>query len=118
MEKEERTAYSKSRSAEEFIEAEQVKRYTPQSSDRIDYALLKERIDIVDYISQHIKLKENRGKFTGKCSLPGHEDSTASFYIYPDTSSFYCFGCNRGGDVIKYAELKGVSARELMQEFG
>jgi hypothetical protein len=37
--------------------------------------------------------------FTGRCPLPGHEDRTPSFYIYPG-SRYWCYGCSRGGNVV------------------
>ena len=37
--------------------------------------------------------------FTGRCPLPDHEDKTPSFYLYPQ-GRYWCYGCNRGGDVI------------------
>jgi CHC2 zinc finger len=40
-----------------------------------------------------------RAWFTARCPLPDHEDKTPSFYIYPP-GRFYCYGCNRGGDVV------------------
>ena len=40
-----------------------------------------------------------RAWFDGCCPLPDHEDKTPSFYIYPP-GRFYCYGCNRGGDVV------------------
>jgi hypothetical protein len=40
-----------------------------------------------------------RAWFTGRCPLPDHEDKTPSFYIYPP-GRWYCYGCNRGGDVV------------------
>jgi DNA primase len=49
--------------------------------------------------------------FTGRCPLPDHEDRTPSFYLYPQ-GRYWCYGCNRGGDVVDleffcgdYAEL-------------
>jgi DNA primase (bacterial type) len=39
------------------------------------------------------------------CSCPLHSEKTASFKIFDDTNSFYCFGCGAGGDVIKFVSL-------------
>lgn len=75
---------------------------------RIDYEAIKRNVDIVDYISKDVELRPNGATMKSKCPLPDHDDSTASFYVYPATRSFYCFGCRRGGDVIEYAKLKGV----------
>lgn len=43
-----------------------------------------------------------RAWFVARCPLPDHEDSNPSFYIYPaDTGSqWWCYGCDRGGDVV------------------
>lgn len=44
---------------------------------------------------------KRRGKtLTGLC--PFHNEKTPSFTVYPDTRSFYCFGCGAGGDVITF----------------
>jgi DNA primase len=39
------------------------------------------------------------------CPLPGHIDSRPSFSISEDGRVFFCFGCERGGDVFKLLEL-------------
>jgi len=39
-----------------------------------------------------------------RCQLPGHSDKHPSFAIYRKTNSFYCFGCQRGGNVINFVK--------------
>lgn len=43
------------------------------------------------------------GRWKSRCPLPGHQDRTPSFVIYPDDHG-WCFGCSRGGDVLKLAQ--------------
>lgn len=51
---------------------------------------------------------EGRGRrLEGHCPLPGHEDDTPSFDVYTTTQRYYCFGCQRGGDVIDFVRLMG-----------
>lgn len=46
------------------------------------------------------KLFKTRKRATGLC--PFHKEDTPSFTIYEDSNSYYCFGCNEGGDVIDF----------------
>lgn len=67
----------------------------------------------------HIKeLIENETgqRFKNKKILcPFHNEKMASFVIYPATNSFNCFGCNVGGDVIRFIELyKGLEFKEAI----
>ena len=43
------------------------------------------------------------GRFLGLCPL--HDDHQPSFLVDPHKNLFYCYGCRRGGDVIRFAEL-------------
>lgn len=61
---------------------------------------LKNRCDIVDVISRYVPLKKNGREFSGCC--PFHHEKTPSFFVYPDTQSYHCFGCKESGDVIKF----------------
>lgn len=79
---------------------------TPPPKRGIDYKELKERIDIVDFTGRYTQLKKTGKTFRGRCPL--HQEKTASFYVYPESKSFYCFGCQQGGDVINFAKLIGV----------
>jgi len=61
-------------------------------------------IYFVDVIDSSVDLTVNRSQ-----PCPLHEETVASFRYYPDTDSFYCFGCRKGGDVIDlcmYVEQK------------
>jgi hypothetical protein len=46
------------------------------------------------------ELKENGNRLLGLC--PFHDERTPSFTIYVDSNSYYCYGCNAGGDVITF----------------
>lgn len=56
--------------------------------------------DIEDVISSYVVLK--KGGRHKKCLCPFHNEKTPSMVVYTDTQSFYCFGCNTGGDVISF----------------
>ena len=61
---------------------------------------LQERADIEQFISSYVTLKRRGKTLVGLC--PFHNEKTPSFTVYPDTRSFYCFGCGAGGDVISF----------------
>lgn len=61
---------------------------------------VKARNDITDVIGSYINLKRNGRTSKGLC--PFHSEKTPSFTVFSDTSSFYCFGCQTGGDVITF----------------
>ena len=61
---------------------------------------LKYRTDIEQVISRYVQLRRRGRNLTGLC--PFHNEKTPSFTVYPDTQSFYCFGCGAGGDAITF----------------
>lgn len=61
---------------------------------------LKYNNDIEGVVSSYVTLKRSGRMLGGLC--PFHSEKTASFYVYPDTQSYYCFGCGAGGDVITF----------------
>lgn len=55
---------------------------------------------IETFIGSYIMLTPKGRNYVCKC--PFHSENTASFTVFPDTQSFYCFGCGAGGDVVTF----------------
>lgn len=68
------------------------------SDDFIDR--LRDGNDIESVIGSYVELRRRGRTLTGLC--PFHNEKTPSFTVYPETSSYYCFGCGAGGDVINF----------------
>ena len=60
------------------------------------------RNDIEEVIGQYVQLRRRGRTLSGLC--PFHNEKTPSFVVYPDTQSFYCFGCGAGGDAITFTK--------------
>jgi DNA primase len=63
---------------------------------------VKDAADIVEVISGRTQLKRSGARFTGLC--PFHDERTPSFSVSPEKGTYYCFGCQRGGDAIRFVE--------------
>lgn len=67
---------------------------------------LKRQISLLDYVQAHhwqAARPLSRGRWMGLCPL--HADHHPSFLVDSHQNLFYCYGCGRGGDVIRFAEL-------------
>lgn len=61
---------------------------------------LRDSNDIESVIGSYIDLKRRGKNLVGLC--PFHNEKTPSFTVYPETASYYCFGCGAGGEVINF----------------
>ena len=61
---------------------------------------VKQRIDVVDVISDYVVLRKRGKDYVGLC--PFHDEKTPSFSVSPGKQMYYCFGCNAGGNAIKF----------------
>ena len=70
---------------------------------------LTERNDIVDVVSQYVRLTKKSGaNLLGLC--PFHSEKTPSFSVAPDKQIYHCFGCGKGGGVINFImEIENLS---------
>ena len=64
---------------------------------------VKSRVNLVDLVSQHVRLRRQGREFTGLC--PFHQEKTPSFWVNEQTQAWYCFGCQKGGDIFRFQEL-------------
>ncbi|HKJ44808.1 MAG TPA: DNA primase [Balneolales bacterium] len=82
---------------------------------------VRDAADIVDVVSDYVKLKRSGSGFVGLC--PFHNEKTPSFHVTPRLGIYKCFGCGAGGDVFNFVmEMEGVgfteAIRELASRFG
>lgn len=78
---------------------------------------IKSRLDIVDVVSESVTLKKSGRNYAGFC--PFHANSrTPSFFIFPDTQTWRCFGaCAEGGDVFSFVmKQQGLEFKETLEQ--
>ncbi len=77
-----------------------------------DIAAIRAAHPIVETVAgAGIELRRAGRRYVARC--PFHAESNASFTVYPETASWYCFGCEAGGDVIDFAgRLHGTTFTE------
>jgi DNA primase len=76
---------------------------------------IRNSVDIVDVISQHVQLRKRGKNFIGLC--PFHSEKTPSFTVSEEKQIFHCFGCHTGGNVFKFlTEFNKISFVEAVQE--
>ncbi|KAB8330025.1 DNA primase [Scytonema tolypothrichoides VB-61278] len=61
---------------------------------------VKQRVDIVDVISEHVVLRKRGKDYVGLC--PFHSEKSPSFTASQTKQMYYCFGCQAGGNAIKF----------------
>ncbi|MDH5525391.1 MAG: CHC2 zinc finger domain-containing protein [Desulfobulbaceae bacterium] len=65
---------------------------------------LKQSVDLVALVkSRGVGLKKTGKSYKGPC--PFHDDNDPSFTVNPEENLWNCFGCNKGGDAIRFVEL-------------
>ncbi|MFD0686673.1 DNA primase [Actinomadura fibrosa] len=80
-----------------------------------DIALVRERASIADVIGEYLQLRNaGGGNLKGLC--PFHDEKSPSFNVTPSRGLYFCFGCEAGGDVIKFVqEIEHLSFSEAVE---
>jgi DNA primase len=75
---------------------------------------VREAADIVDVVSDHVKLRRTGSNFMGLC--PFHNEKTPSFNVSPNLGIYKCFGCGEAGDVFSFVmNIDGVGFEEAVR---
>ena len=64
--------------------------------------VVKQQADIVRIVGEYVKLRKSGANWSALC--PFHKEKSGSFYLYPATASYYCFGCHEHGDVFTFVQ--------------
>src|SRR5260370_17835933 len=56
---------------------------------------IKDRLDLVDLISEHLRLQKAGRDLKGLC--PFHQEKTPSLYVSPEKQPWHCYVCPKGG---------------------
>ncbi len=76
---------------------------------------VRDAADIVEVVSDYVKLKRSGSGFTGLC--PYHNEKTPSFHVTPRLGIFKCFGCGESGDVFKFVmDQDGIGFTEAIKQ--
>jgi DNA primase len=77
---------------------------------------IKEKIDIVEFISGYVQLRKAGRSFVGLC--PFHPNTrTPAFNVFPDTQSFHCFGCKASGTVFDFLmRREGLEFKDALEQ--
>ena len=75
---------------------------------------VKEQTDVVRVVGEYIKLRKSGANWSALC--PFQKEKSGSFYLYPATSSYYCFGCHEHGDVFTFVmKMESITFPEAVR---
>jgi DNA primase len=76
--------------------------------------IIKSRLPIQEVIGSYMKLERAGASFRGLC--PFHKEKSPSFNVSPARDAYYCFGCQKGGDIFAFImEMEGMSFPEALK---
>jgi len=85
------------------------------AAQRDEIERLKRAVPIAEVIGKYAELRPSGSTLIGLCPL--HEDHKPSLTVYPDQSTFHCYGCGAHGDALSFLrEVEGLTFRQALQK--
>ncbi len=76
---------------------------------------IKQKLSIESVVGSYIKLEKSGKNFRACC--PFHNEKTPSFQVTPDLGIYYCFGCQKGGDIFNFVqEMEGLEFVDALKQ--
>lgn len=73
------------------------------------------RLDVTEVVGAYVSLKKQGRNLIGLC--PFHNEKTPSFSVSPDKQIYYCFGCHKGGNALRFLmEIEGLNFPEAVEK--
>ncbi|HEY4028306.1 MAG TPA: DNA primase [Candidatus Dormibacteraeota bacterium] len=63
---------------------------------------IRSRLNLVDVVQQHVRLRKQGREHWGLC--PFHPEKTPSFHVTEQKQSWWCFSCQKGGDMFAFVQ--------------
>jgi DNA primase len=77
---------------------------------------VKDRIDVVEFISAYVPLRKAGRNFVGFCPFH-HNTRTPSFTVFPESQSYHCFGCKASGTIFDFLmQREGLEFRDALEQ--
>lgn len=76
---------------------------------------IKERLTAAEVIGRRVQLRQSGRNLRGLCCF--HAEKTPSFFVFPDSNTFKCFGCNEGGDIFTFVmKTENLEFRDALRQ--
>jgi DNA primase len=76
---------------------------------------IKERLTAAEIIGRRVQLQQAGRNLRGLCCF--HTEKTPSFFVFPDSNTFKCFGCNEGGDIFEFVmKTENLEFRDALSQ--
>ncbi|HHX58445.1 MAG TPA: DNA primase [Candidatus Moranbacteria bacterium] len=75
---------------------------------------IKERLGVVEVVGEYLRLEKAGSNYKALC--PFHNEKNPSFMVNAERNFWYCFGCQKGGDIFTFVqEMEGLDFREALE---